>query len=145
LILSSFGSFPMICKFYTRNEAHKQYSLLDAVFTVLFFLLPPGTYLWTSQGNQLSLGRRSKVLFLKYPHEQKNKNRRLGEVSPIGKSFRSFRAYVRAWGGMLGGNEIKMFFSRFPFSFYAPGGFPVSRVRYVTEAPSPSPNPPIQF
>ena len=46
--------------FYTINEAHKQYSLLDTIFNHIFHLGPPGKYLYSSPKNQLYVGRRSR-------------------------------------------------------------------------------------
>ena len=43
--------------FYTRNEAHKQYSLLDTIFNYIFYLGPPGKYLYLSPQNPLHVGR----------------------------------------------------------------------------------------
>ena len=42
---------------YTINEAHKQYSLLDTIFNYIFYLGPPGTYLYLSPQNSLHVGR----------------------------------------------------------------------------------------
>ena len=55
-----FGRFPWIFIFYTRNEAHKQYSLLDTIFNYIFCLGPPGKYLYLSPKNPLHVGRRSR-------------------------------------------------------------------------------------
>ena len=55
-----FGRFPWIFIFDTRNEAHKQYSLLDTIFNYIFYLGPPGKYLYLSPKNPLHVGRRSR-------------------------------------------------------------------------------------
>ena len=55
-----FGRFPWIFIFYTINEAHKQYSLLDTIFNYIFYLGPPGKYLYLSPQNLLHVGRRSR-------------------------------------------------------------------------------------
>ena len=55
-----FGRFPWIFIFYTRNEAHKQYSLLDTIFNYMFYLGPPGKYLCLSPQNLLLVGRQSR-------------------------------------------------------------------------------------
>ena len=34
--------------FWTINEAHKQYSLLDTIFNYIFYLGPPGKHLYLS-------------------------------------------------------------------------------------------------
>ena len=39
------GRFPRHITFYTINEAHKQYSLLDTIFNYIFYLGPPGKHL----------------------------------------------------------------------------------------------------
>ena len=51
------GRFPSIFIFYTINEAHKQYSLLDKIFNYIFYLGPPGKYLYKNQENLLHIGR----------------------------------------------------------------------------------------
>ena len=42
---------------YTINEAHKQYSLLDAIFNYIFYFGPPGNHLYLSLQNPLHVGR----------------------------------------------------------------------------------------
>ena len=39
------GRFPAKFRFYYINEAHKQYSLLDTIFSYIFYLGPPGKHL----------------------------------------------------------------------------------------------------
>ena len=55
-----FGRFPSKFKLYTINEAHKQYSLLDTIFHYMFYLGPPGKYLYLSPQNPLHVGRGSR-------------------------------------------------------------------------------------
>ena len=50
-----FGRFPWKFVFYTINEAHKQYSLLDKIFDYIFYPGPPGKYLYLSPQNPLHL------------------------------------------------------------------------------------------
>ena len=38
-------SYGIAFKFYTVNEAHKQYSLLDTIFNYIFYFGPPGKHL----------------------------------------------------------------------------------------------------
>ena len=44
-------------KFYSINEAHKEYSLLDTISNYIFYFGPPGKHLQTSQENLLHVGR----------------------------------------------------------------------------------------
>ena len=39
---------------------HKQYGLLDTIFSYIFQFGPPGKYLYLSPKNRLSMGRRSR-------------------------------------------------------------------------------------
>ena len=39
-----FGRFPLTFRFYTINEAHKQYSVLDIIFNYIFDFGPPGKH-----------------------------------------------------------------------------------------------------
>ena len=48
------------------NEAHKQYSLLDTKFNYIFYIGPPGTYLYLSPQNSLHVGGRHVVGFLDF-------------------------------------------------------------------------------
>ena len=57
----NFGKCPWIFIFYTINEAHKQYSLLDTIFNYILYLQPLGKYLYfLSPQNPLHVGRRSR-------------------------------------------------------------------------------------
>ena len=55
-----FGRFPWIFIFYTINEIHKQYNLLDTIFNYIFYFGPPGKHLYLSPQNPLHVGRRSR-------------------------------------------------------------------------------------
>ena len=57
---SVFGKFPWKCWFYTINEAHKQYSLLDTMLNYILYFGPPGKHLSSSPQNPLHVGRRSR-------------------------------------------------------------------------------------
>jgi len=46
--------------FYIINEAHKQYGLLDTIFSGIFYLGPPGKHLYLSPQNPLHVARRSR-------------------------------------------------------------------------------------
>ena len=47
-------------KCYTINEIHKQYSLLDTILNYIFYLGPPGKYLYLSPQDPLHVGRWSR-------------------------------------------------------------------------------------
>ena len=48
-----FGRFLWKTIFYTINEAHKQYSILDTLFNYIFYFGPPRKHLCKSQENLL--------------------------------------------------------------------------------------------
>ena len=52
-----FGRFPWKFIFYTINEAHKQYNILDTIFNYIFYFGPPGKHLYLSPQNPLHVGR----------------------------------------------------------------------------------------
>ena len=56
---SVFNRLPWKLRFCTINEAQKQYSLLDTISNYIFYLGPPGKYLYLSLKNPLHVGRRS--------------------------------------------------------------------------------------
>ena len=64
---SVFGRFPWKCWFYTTNETHKQYSLLDTIFSYIFHFGPPGKHLYLSHPNLLHVGRQSRPTCRRFP------------------------------------------------------------------------------
>ena len=63
-MFSSFATSPWISKFYTRNEAHNQYSLLDSMLNYVVYFGHPGHLLYyASQEHFLPVGRRGNVFW----------------------------------------------------------------------------------
>ena len=55
-----FGRCSWIFVLYTINAAHKQYSLLDTIFSYTFYFGPTGKHLYLSHQNPLHVSRRSR-------------------------------------------------------------------------------------
>ena len=54
-----FGGSAWNFKYFIRNEAQDQPSLLDTIFDYIFYFGPPGKYLYLSPENLLHVGRRT--------------------------------------------------------------------------------------